>query len=55
MSGSRQDIPKPVPEVITIDDLAGYLQVSKSSFYKLAQEGWVPGQKMGGTGGFSRR
>ncbi|QKK08600.1 MAG: helix-turn-helix domain-containing protein [Planctomycetota bacterium] len=47
MSGRRQDIPKPVPEVMTIDDLAGYLQVSKSSLYKLAQEGRVPGQKVG--------
>lgn len=47
MSGRRQDIPKPVPEVMTIDDLAWYLQVSKSSLYKLAQEGRVPGQKVG--------
>lgn len=44
--------PKPhqspaAPEVMTIDDLAGYLQVSKSSLYKLAQEGKIPGQKVG--------
>lgn len=32
---------------MTIDDLARYLQVSKSSLYKLAQEGRVPGQKVG--------
>ncbi len=32
---------------MTIDDLAAYLQVSKSSLYKLAQEGKVPGQKVG--------
>ena len=32
---------------MTIDDLAKYLQVSKSSLYKLAQEGKVPGQKVG--------
>ncbi|MFO0857892.1 MAG: helix-turn-helix domain-containing protein [Phycisphaerales bacterium] len=32
---------------MTIDDLATYLQVSKSSLYKLAQEGRVPGQKVG--------
>ena len=54
MSGRRQDIPKPVPEVMTIDDLAGYLQVSKSSLYKLAQEGRVPGQKVGRHWRFSR-
>jgi excisionase family DNA binding protein len=32
---------------MTIDDLAAYIQVSKSSIYKLAQEGRVPGQKVG--------
>lgn len=32
---------------MTIDDLARYLQLSKSSLYKLAQEGKVPGQKVG--------
>jgi len=32
---------------MTIDDLAAYLQVSKSSLYKLAQSGKVPGQKVG--------
>ena len=48
MSGDRQGIPpSPTPEVMTIDDLAAYLQVSKSSLYKLAQEGRVPGQKVG--------
>ena len=36
-----------IPDVMTIDDLAKYLQVSKSSLYKLAQEGRVPGQKVG--------
>jgi len=35
------------PDVMTIDDLAAYLQVSKSSLYKLAQGGKVPGQKVG--------
>ncbi len=36
-----------LPDVMTISDLARYLQVSKSSLYKLAQEGKVPGQKVG--------
>lgn len=35
------------PEVMTIDDLTTYLQVSKSSLYKLAQAGRVPGLKVG--------
>lgn len=37
----------PPPEVMTISDLAEYLQVSKSSLYKLVQQGKVPGQKVG--------
>ncbi|MBN8644492.1 MAG: helix-turn-helix domain-containing protein [Planctomycetes bacterium] len=39
--------PAPPPEVMTISDLAEYLQVSKSSLYKLVQQGKVPGQKVG--------
>ena len=35
------------PDVMTIDELATYLQLSKSTLYKLAQEGKVPGQKVG--------
>jgi excisionase family DNA binding protein len=33
--------------VLTIDELAGYLKISKSTLYKLAQEGSIPGQKVG--------
>lgn len=32
---------------MTIDDLAAYIQLSKSSLYKLVQEGKVPGVKVG--------
>ena len=39
---ARQDL-----SVMTIEDLAVYLKVSKSTLYKLAQEGKVPGQKVG--------
>lgn len=34
-------------DVLTIDDLADYLKISKSTLYKLAQEGALPGQKVG--------
>lgn len=34
-------------QVMTIDELAAYLQVAKSTLYKLAQEGRVPAQKVG--------
>jgi len=34
-------------DVFTIEELAKYLKVSKSTLYKLAQDGRVPGQKVG--------
>ena len=46
-SGANQPRGHSTPEVMTIDDLASYLQRSKSSLYKLAQDGKVPGQKVG--------
>ena len=54
-SAPRQsgEIPDP-PQVMTIDDLAAYLQVAKSTLYKLAQEGKVPGQKVGKHWRFSK-
>ena len=36
-----------IPAVLTIEDLAAYLQISKSTLYKLAQEGALPGLKVG--------
>ena len=33
--------------VMTIGELAKYLKIPKSTLYKLAQEGRVPGQKVG--------
>lgn len=33
--------------IFTLDDLATYLRVSKSTLYKLVQEGKVPGHKVG--------
>ncbi|HUT89817.1 MAG TPA: helix-turn-helix domain-containing protein [Thermoguttaceae bacterium] len=34
-------------DVLTIDELAEYLKISKSTLYKLVQEGALPGQKIG--------
>ena len=34
-------------EVLTIDEVAVYLKIPKSTVYKLAQEGRIPGQKVG--------
>lgn len=41
-------------QVMTIEELAEYLKVSKSSLYKLAQQGRVPGQKVGKHWRFSK-
>lgn len=34
-------------DVMTIDELASYVKVSKSTLYRLVQNGKVPGQKIG--------
>ena len=41
------DAPLPVGAVFTIDELVAYLKLPKSTIYKLAQEGKIPGQKIG--------
>ncbi len=33
--------------VLTIDELADYLKIAKSTLYKLAQQGRIPAQKVG--------
>ena len=33
--------------VMTLEELAGYLKLPKSTVYKLVQEGRIPGQKLG--------
>lgn len=33
--------------IMTISELSAYLKISKSTLYKLAQEGKLPGQKVG--------
>jgi excisionase family DNA binding protein len=34
-------------DVLTIEELAGYLKVPKSTLYKLVREGKIPSQKIG--------
>lgn len=41
------DAPPPGGAVFTIDELVAYLKLPKSTIYKLAQEGKIPGQKIG--------
>ena len=51
--GVRRTPPKvggdavPTDAVFTIDDVVVYLKLPKSTVYKLAQEGKIPGQKVG--------
>ncbi len=37
----------PSDDIMTIDGLAEYLKISKSTLYKLVQDGKLPGQKIG--------
>ncbi len=34
-------------EIMTIEELSGYLKIPRSTLYKLVQEGKLPGQKIG--------
>jgi excisionase family DNA binding protein len=40
--------------IFTIDDLSAYLKIPKSTLYKLAQQGKIPGQKIGRHWRFSK-
>jgi len=44
-----------VPDVMTIEQLCSYLQLSRSTLYKLAQEGKLPGHKVGKHWRFSKQ
>ncbi len=39
--------PMAVPDVLTVDQLAAYLQLAKSTLYKLLRENKIPGTKLG--------
>ena len=38
---------KQVPDVLTLNEVAEYQRIPRSTAYKLAQEGKIPGQKVG--------
>ena len=42
-------------QVLTLEELARYLKIPKSTLYKLVQEGRIPGQKLGKQWRFARR
>lgn len=45
----------PADQVMTLEELAVYLKLPKSTVYKLVQEGRIPGQKLGKQWRFSKQ
>ncbi|MDV2116974.1 helix-turn-helix transcriptional regulator [Alcaligenes faecalis] len=41
-------------EILTLDEVAIYLKAGKKTVYRLAQQGEIPGFKLGGTWRFRR-
>jgi excisionase family DNA binding protein len=53
--GAHEQDERPASEILTIEELALYLKVAKSTLYKLAQEGKLPAQKVGRHWRFQKR
>lgn len=45
--GASREKAKAAGEVLTIEELAVYLKIAKSTLYKLSQEHRIPAQKVG--------
>ncbi|EPB5737898.1 helix-turn-helix domain-containing protein [Pseudomonas aeruginosa] len=45
---------QPDSEILTLDEVAAYLKAGKKTVYRLAQQGGIPGFKLGGTWRFRR-
>lgn len=45
----------PNDQVLTLEELATYLKIPKSTLYKLVQEGRIPGQKLGKQWRFAKK
>ena len=46
---------KPEDEILTVKQVSNYLKLAESTVYRLAQDGKLPGRKLGGTWRFSRQ
>jgi len=42
-------------DVLTVQEVSAYLRLAESTIYKLAQEGHLPGRKIGGRWRFSKQ
>jgi excisionase family DNA binding protein len=45
----------PNDQILTLEELATYLKIPKSTLYKLVQEGRIPGQKLGKQWRFAKK
>ncbi|HHW1686573.1 TPA: helix-turn-helix domain-containing protein [Pseudomonas aeruginosa] len=45
---------QPEDEILTLDEVAVYFKAGKKTVYRLAQQGEIPGFKLGGTWRFRR-
>lgn len=48
-------MPKQSEDIMTIEELSVYLKIPKSTLYKQAQDGKIPGQKIGKQWRFARK
>jgi len=55
LAGNDEEGQSSVNRVMTIDQVAAYLQLGRRSVYRLAQRGELPGRKILGRWRFSRR
>jgi excisionase family DNA binding protein len=55
MPETRSTPNPPTDEILTVREVADYLRLGESTIYRLAQEGKLPGRKIGGTWRFSRQ
>jgi excisionase family DNA binding protein len=46
-AGHHDDQAGPLPQVMTVDQVAGYLQLSKRTVYNMAAAGEIPAAKVG--------
>jgi excisionase family DNA binding protein len=46
---------KQTPDVMTLNEVADYLRIPRSTVYKLVREGRIPGQKIGRQWRFRRK
>jgi excisionase family DNA binding protein len=50
----EEHMAEPSDKIMTIEDLAEHLKISRSTLYKLLQDGKLPGQEVGSVGASTR-